>query len=173
MEIKDKELHRVVSTAIIHKDGPPGGKARKYLILQRSPQKKMFPGRWTFPGGGLTVDDYINTAKSTPDAWYFAATNSLIREIKEETGLDVGKLNYLLDLAFIRPDGMPVVTLSWYCAWKSGEVKLNEENIDYRWVSFPEAKNYDLIEGVWEEIEMADRILTGEDSKKVEFNYNH
>ncbi len=40
MEIQNKELHRVVSTAIIHKDG-------KYLILRRSSKKKAFPGRWT------------------------------------------------------------------------------------------------------------------------------
>ncbi len=36
MEIQNIELHRVVSTAIIYKDG-------KYLIVQRSPNKKTFP----------------------------------------------------------------------------------------------------------------------------------
>ena len=59
MEIQNVELHRVVSTAIIHKDG-------KYLIVQRNPNKKVFPGRWTVPGGGLEVTDYINTPKTTP-----------------------------------------------------------------------------------------------------------
>lgn len=166
MEIKDKEFHRVVSTAIVHKNG-------KYLILRRSLNKKMFPGRWTLPGGGLTVDDYINVPKNTPDAWYYAVTNSLRREVKEESGIDVDKLNYLLDLAFIRPDGVPVVTLSWYGDWKLGEVKLNDENIDYKWVTLEEAKNYDLIEGLFEEIEMADKIIKGEDASKVGFNYKH
>lgn len=153
MEIKNKELHRVVSTAIIQKNG-------KYLIVQRSPEKSVFPGRWTVPGGGLEVDDYINTPKTTPDAWYFAIEKSLGREIKEETGLEVGKLNYLLDLVFIRPDNIPVVTFSYYCQWKSGEVNLNEENTNYKWVSLKEAKNYDLIEGILEEIEMASKILS-------------
>jgi len=162
MEPQQKELHRVVSTAIIRKDG-------KYLILRRSLDKKMFSGRWTVPGGGLMVDDYISVQKTTPDAWYFAVTNSLRREVKEETGLEVDKLNYLLDLAFIRPDGMPVVTLSYYGDWKSGDVQLDKENIDYRWVTVEEAKNYDLIEGVLEEIEMADKILKGDQVDK--FNY--
>ena len=36
MEIKDRELHRVVLTAIIRKD-------KKYLIVKRSPKKKVFP----------------------------------------------------------------------------------------------------------------------------------
>jgi len=153
-KIKNKELHRVVSTAIIHKDG-------KYLILQRSPNKKVFPGRWTVPGGGLTVDDYINIPKTTVDAWYFTLANSLKREIKEETGLEVAKLNYLLDLTFVRPDGIPVITFSHYGDWQSGDVQLNEESVDYKWVTYEEAKNYDLIEGILEEIEMVDKILKG------------
>ena len=123
MGIQNTELHRVVATAIIHKDG-------KFLIVQRSPYKNAFPGRWTVPGGGLNVDDYINTPKTTPDAWYYAIENSLIREIKEEVGLEVEKPNYLLSLTFIRPDKIPVITLSYYCKWKSGEVKLNEITFD-------------------------------------------
>ncbi len=155
MEIQNIELHRIVSTAVICKKG-------KYLIVKRSPNKKVFPGRWTVPGGGLEVTDYINTPKTTPDAWYYALENSLIREIKEEVGLEVGKPKYLLDLAFIRPDNIPVVTLSYYCNWKSGKVKLNEENVDFKWVSAKEAENYDLIEGILEEIKMVDNILKKE-----------
>jgi len=164
MEIKDKELHRVVSTAIIQKDG-------KYLILRRSTSKKVFPGRWTVPGGGLIVDDYTNSPKTTADAWYFAVSNSLKREIKEETGLETNQLKYPLDLAFIRPDGVPVVTLSYYGDWKAGDVQLNEESIDYKWVTLDEAKGYDLIEGILEEIEMTDKILKGGDPSEIQYNY--
>jgi len=163
MEIQNVELHRVVSTAIIHKDG-------KYLIVKRSPNKKVFPSRWTVPGGGLEVTDYINTPKTTPDAWYFGIEDSLKREIKEEVGLEVEKLKYLLDLVFIRSDNAPVVTLSYYCDWKSGEVKLNEENVNYKWVTYEEAKNYDLIEGILKEIELVDKILKGENPNQVEYN---
>lgn len=162
MEVQNIELHRIVSTAIICKDG-------KYLIVKRSPNKKVFPGRWTVPGGGLEVTDYIDTPKTTPEAWYYALENSLKREIKEEVSLEVERLKYLLDLVFIRPDNVPVITLSYYCDWKSGEVKLNEENVDYRWVSAKEAKNYDLIEGILEEIKMVDKILKGENN--VQFSH--
>mgnify|MGYP001595869397 CR=1 FL=1 len=151
MEIQNVELHRVVTTAVIHKDG-------RYLIVKRNPNKKVFPGKWTVPGGGLEVSDYIDTPKTTSDTWYFALENSLRREIKEEVGLEVEKPKYLLDLVFIRPDNIPVLTLSYYCDWKSGEVQLNEENVDYKWVSVEEAKNYDLIEGILEEIKMVANI---------------
>ncbi|MBM3250796.1 MAG: NUDIX domain-containing protein [Candidatus Nealsonbacteria bacterium] len=166
MEKQNIELHRVVPTAIIHKDG-------KYLIVKRSPFKKAFPSRWNVPGGGLDMSDYISIPKTTDDAWYFAIENSLRREIKEEVNLEVEKPKYLLDLVFVRPDNIPVVTLSYWCQWKSGEVKLNDENIDYKWVSAEEAKNYDLISGIQEEIKMVDRILKGESQDNVKFNYNN
>ena len=162
MEIKDKELHRITSTAIIYKDG-------KYLLVRRSLEKKSFPGKWTVPGGGLEVDDYINTLKTTHDHWYCGIENSLRREIKEECNLEVGKIKYLLDIIFIRPDGVPAIILSFYCPYKSGEVKLDEDNIDYKWISYEEAKKYDLIEGLLEEIEMVDKILRGEDENNVEY----
>ena len=162
MEIKDRELHRIVSTAIIYKDG-------KYLLLKRSLKKKVFPGKWTVPGGGLEVDDYINMPKTTKDHWYFAIEKSLRREIKEESNLEVGKIKYLLDLTFIRPDGIPVIVLSFYCLYESGEVKLDEDNIDYKWVTYEETKKYDMVEGLLEEIEMVDKILKGEDEDSVKY----
>ena len=152
MKIKNKKLHRVVATAIIHQDD-------KYLLLQRSQNKKAFPGKWTVPGGGLEVSDYINLPKTTTEHWYFALENSLRREIKEETGLEVEELKYLCDMTFIRPDGVPTVILSFYCDWKSGQVKLDEDNIKYAWVTVKEVKNYDLVEGLFEEIKMVDKIL--------------
>lgn len=162
MAIKDKELHRIVSTAIIYKD-------REYLLIQRSFDKKVYPGKWTVPGGGLEVDDYINTKKTTSDHWYFALEKSLRREIKEEANLEVGKIKYLLDMTFIRPDEIPVIILSFYCSYKSGKVKLDNDSINYAWVSYLDAKNYNLVEGLLEEIEMVDKILKGEKEDEVEY----
>lgn len=154
MQIKDKELHRIALTAIIYKDD-------KYLLMRRSLDKKAFPGKWTVPGGGLEVDDYINTKKTTNEAWYFAVVRALRREVREESNLEVGEMKYLLDLTFIRPDGMPVLVLSYYCPYASGEVKLDEDNIDHAWVTYEEAKEYDLIDGIIDEIKMVDHILKG------------
>ncbi|OGZ33086.1 MAG: hypothetical protein A2V69_02735 [Candidatus Portnoybacteria bacterium RBG_13_40_8] len=162
MEIKDRELHRITSTAIIYKGD-------KYLLVRRSLKKKAFPGKWTVPGGGLEVDDYIDTPKTTHDHWYCGIETSLRREIKEECNLQVGKLKYLLDIIFIRPDGIPAIILSFYCPYKSGEVKLDEDNTDYKWATCEEAKKYDLVEGLLEEIEMVDKILKGENEDNLEY----
>lgn len=163
MEIKNKELHRLNSTAIIYKED-------KYLITRRSLTKKALPGKWTVPGGGLETNDYTNIPPTTAQKhWYFAVEKSLRREIKEEVNLEVGKVKYLLDIAFIKPDGTPTIILSFYCSYKSGEIKLNnEESIDYAWITYEEAKWYDLVDGLLEEIEMVDKILKGEG--EVEYN---
>ena len=159
MKIKHKELHRITSTAIIYKkeDGN-----FKYLITQRGLDKKAFPGRWTVPGGGLETDDYIGTPKNSAGLWYNAIENSLRREVMEEVNLVVGRMNFLLDITFIRPDGIPAIILSYYGAYKSGEVKLDNDNIDFVWVSYEEAKNYDLIDGILGEIKMVEEILRQE-----------
>ncbi len=148
----DKELHRITSTCIIYKD-------KKYLLLQRSLEKKAFPGKWTVPGGGLSVDDYINTPKTTSEHWYYAVLNSLRREIKEEAGIEVEGLKYLCDMTFIRPDNIPVVILSFYAPYKNGEVKLDKDSINYAWVTYEEVKNYDMVEGLIDEIKMVDELL--------------
>lgn len=145
----DKELHRIASTCIIYRGG-------KYLLLQRSFEKKAFPGKWTVPGGGLTVDDYINTPKTTSDHWYYAVENSLRREIKEEAGIEVGELKYLCDMTFIRPDNIPVVILSFHASYKSGKVMLDKDSVNHAWVTCKEAKTYDMIEGLIDEIKMVD-----------------
>ncbi len=165
MENQKTDLHRVVVTAIIVKDG-------KFLIAQRSREKKVWPGMWTVPGGGVELDDYVNTPKTLGDCWYFAVEKTLKREVTEEVGLEIEKIKYLLDLFFIRPDGVPVVTLSFWCCWKSGGVKLNDENIDYKWVGLEEAKNYELIPGIWGELEMVYKILQGESINDIKYNPN-
>ena len=163
METQNREMHRIVSTCIVCKEG-------KYLITKRALTKRAWPGKWTVPGGGLEIDDYVNTPANKSGVWYFALGKSLRREIQEEVGLEVGKISYLLDMTFIRPDNVPVVTLSFYAPYKSGEVKLEDnENIEFAWVSFEEAKNYDLIDGILEEIEMVEKLLRGEEVNTIKF----
>lgn len=153
LEIKDKELHRIAVTAIIYKP------EFVYLITKRAPHKKFMPNKWTAPGGGANIDDYINRPKTTSDAWYGALEYAVRREVREEVGLEIGKPEFLIDYTLIRPDGIPVLGLSYFAPYISGEVKLDEDATEFSWISLEEAGKYDLIEGILEEIKQVDEIL--------------
>lgn len=155
MEYDSNKAHYVAATVIVVKDG-------KYLITKRASTKDDFGGRWTVPGGKLEKKDYINSEKESKYQWYNVLEKLAKREVKEETNLEIEKIDYVTSLVFIRKDGVPALVISLYADYKSGEVKLGEEETDYAWVTLEEAKNYDLIEGIYEEIEMLDKILKGE-----------
>lgn len=153
-KVKNNELHRIVMTCIIYNN------EGRYLITKRSPNKKVYPNKWTVPGGGLEVSDYIDIPKTTSDAWYFVVEKALRREVKEEVNLEIEKPQYLLDLIFIRPDNIPVLTLSYYAKYKSGDVILEDgDATEFKWITVDEGKDINLIHGILEEIEMTNKIL--------------
>lgn len=155
MESAPQLLHEVVVTAIVVKDG-------KYLITRRSPLKKRFGGMWTVPGGKLETSDYVNLPKDTKDYWYNVLEQVLRREVKEETGLAIKNIEYVTSLATIHADGAPSLVISCMADWEDGEVVLQESETDKSaWVSLEEAKNHDLIGGIYEELEMADARRKG------------
>jgi 8-oxo-dGTP pyrophosphatase MutT (NUDIX family) len=151
----DRELHRIAITVIIYNS------EGKFLVTKRAPHKKAHPNKWTVPGGGLSIDDYINTPQTNhvDSGWYGSVEKALAREISEEVNVKIGEAKYLLDLTFIRPDNIPVLVLSYYAPYISGEVKLDEDTVEYKWVTLLEAKKLDLISGIYEEIEMVDNII--------------
>lgn len=150
----NKELHRIAITVIIYKKE---GDTLKYLVTKRAPHKIAHPNKWTVPGGGLNTDDYLHGPQDHGNAgWYNAVENALTREIKEEVGVQIKDPKYLLDLTFIRPDNIPVLVLSYYAAYVGGEVKLDEDNTEFAWISVIEGKSYDLIPGIYEELEMVE-----------------
>ena len=155
MAVPARELHRVVPTVIIYNSD------RKYLLAKRSLDLKVFPGKWHVPGGGISMDDYDHLPSSTSNAkqWYFVIEQGLRREVREEVGIEIGKPEYLLDVAFVRPDGIPVIVLTYFAPYASGEIVPSEESVETAWVTLEEAKSYDLIDGIWHEIEMVEKIL--------------
>lgn len=162
--MENKYLHEVAITAIIVKDG-------KYLITRRSPNKKRFPGMWTVPGGKLETDDYVNSPKDTTDYWYNILEKVLRREIKEEVGLDITNISYVTSLAAVHADGNPSLVISCVADYQSGEVILKPDETDeFRWVTLEEAKNYELIDGIYDELAMAESQLKG---SKAEWQRYH
>ena len=149
----DPRLHFVVATCIIEKDG-------KFLIVKRAAHEKAFPNRWTVPGGKLVLHEYEHLPKTAGfPQWYGVVEWVLRKEVKEEVDLEIEKPKYLCDLVFVRLDGYPVVTLSYFAKYKSGEVKISKDFTDYAWVSASEVSKYELIEGIGDEIKEVAGIL--------------
>lgn len=152
-------LHEVVITSIIIKDG-------KYLITKRVATKKRFPNMWTVPGGKLETSDYVNLPKDTKDYWYNVLEQVLRREVKEEVGLEIKNIEYVTSLATIHADGAPSLVISCMADWESGEVTLQESETDqFAWVTLEEAKNYELLDGIYDELCMAEARLRGDKSE--------
>ncbi len=148
--------HYVVATGIVVKDS-------RYLIAKRSESEKAFPGKWTVPGGKLEMSDYTKrTPDTTSGQWYNICEDVVVREIEEEVGLKVKNIKYLTSLVFVRPDNIPTLVVSLFADYHNGEVKLCKDLTDHAWVTLEEAKNYDLIDGIYDEIIMLDAHLNGD-----------
>jgi 8-oxo-dGTP pyrophosphatase MutT (NUDIX family) len=146
----------VAITAIILKDG-------KYLITRRSPTKKRFPSMWTVPGGHLEPADFMSYPKDTEHYWYNVLEKALAREVEEEVGLTIENVRYVTSLATEFKDGAASIVISCLADYKGGEVKLQEEETDKaEWVTTEEAKNYELLDGILDELVMADAMRKGE-----------
>jgi 8-oxo-dGTP pyrophosphatase MutT (NUDIX family) len=157
------KAHYISVTGVIIKDG-------KFLITKRAPTEKGFPNKWTVPGGKLEMKDYMNRPKDTSSHWYNVFESILRREVMEETSLKVKNIGYLTSIAFIREDKIPTIIVSLFADYDSGEVRLCPALTEYAWVNLVEAKKYDLIEGIYEELEMMNNLLKGNSLKEWQKN---
>jgi len=146
------QLHYVAATVILARDG-------KFLIAKRADWEKAFPSKWTVPGGKLEVLDYMLREKDTSVHWYNVLEELARREVQEEVGLRVGAVDYVTSLVYVRPDGIPSLIVSLWSDDFSGDVVLCDALSDYAWVTLEQAKEYDLIEGIYEELVILDERL--------------
>jgi len=156
----DRNLMHYVTATVIIVDSQ-----KRFLIAWRAEWEKAFLGKWTVPGGKLEVLDYALRQKDTGAHWYNLIEKLCTKECLEEVGLKIKNLNYVTSLAYVRDDGIPVLILSMWAEPEAVQqnVVLDKSLTEYKWVSLEEAKNYDLIEGIYEELEILDKKLrTGE-----------
>ncbi len=158
----DPRLHFVAVTVIIARREGDG--AVRFLITKRAASEKVFPGKWTVPGGKFVRTEYetLPRASDAYPQWYAVVEFVARKEVREEAGIEIGKPEYLTDLVFVRPDGYPVVTLSFWAWHEKGEVKLNHEMSDFAWVTAEEAGKYDLIDGIADEIASVAGLIAGQ-----------
>ncbi len=148
----DDKIFFISVTGIVMKDG-------KFLITRRSDKEKAFPGRWTVPGGKMERNDYTSRMPNNAGLWYEVGEDVLRREVKEEVNLDINNVRYVTSIAYERPDGHHCVIISYACDHKEGDIKLCPALTEYAWVTLEEAKKYDLIEGIYDELVLVSKLL--------------
>ncbi|MFT4249973.1 MAG: NUDIX hydrolase [Candidatus Woesearchaeota archaeon] len=147
-----KESFKVIATAIIRK-------GNKYLIAQRAAHEKLYPSRWTVPGGGLEDQDVDESLALADGQVYEVLVGLLQREVREEVGLEIGYLRYVTSLCYGFPT--PRLCISFCADHVSGEVVLSDELVDFAWVTSQEAVRYELLSGIHEELFIADDVFAG------------
>lgn len=110
----------------------------EYLLLKRSPDKK-YPNLWQMVSG--SIDDGEKSYETA------------IREVKEETQLDVEELFIFPRVSefydFFEEDTINLVPV-FIAKVNDDKVKISEEHSEYKWVDFDEA--YKILDRIqWKE----------------------
>jgi 8-oxo-dGTP diphosphatase len=117
----------ILPTHIVASGGVVTNEKDEFLFI-RNPRKG-----WEYPGG------IIETGETVPQG--------LIREIKEETGVDVEIINVVgiysntkKKKGFNGVEEVPtIVTIDFICKYISGDLRTSDESIEVRWFSKEEA----------------------------------
>lgn len=159
-EAKKDKLFYFVANAVVVRTSD-----MRCLILKRDEREKVHPGKYAVVGGKLEWNDLDidHPTRLNDNVLDFenAVEGLLARETKEEAGIDIGSsLKYINSVAFVRPDGIPVVLVKFAAEYKGGEVVPEPGAFtDFAWVTAEEAKNYDCIQGVPDEIAAAIKLF--------------
>lgn len=152
-EAKPDKLFYFVANVVVYRqdDG-------RCLLLKRSEREKVHPGKYAVPGGKL---EWVNLDISKPTRmngevidFENAVEDLLAREVFEEAGITIApQLTYLNSVAFVRPDGIPVILVKFAAMYDSGDIVLEQDGFtDHAWVNTEEVKGYDCIDGIDAEI---------------------
>ena len=152
--MNQEKTHYISITCIIRKNN-------KYLICKRSEKEKLFPGKWCVPGGKLEQSDFISIPQDVEGYWLGLLEKTAIKEVKEETNLEIKNIGYVSNLAIIRPNGYSTIIISLKADHAKGEVKLAKDELtDHVWVTLEEAKEYDLLTNLYEQMEKVDEATS-------------
>ncbi|MBS4174896.1 NUDIX domain-containing protein [Bacillus sp. FJAT-49736] len=100
----------------------------KVLIIKRTNQAHSGGGTWECAGGKMEFGEDLESA--------------LIREVKEEVGLDILVEQILYATTFQTSPYRQVVIVTYLCSCKNTEIILSHEHSDYLWATYDELKRY-------------------------------
>lgn len=99
------------------------------LVVKRHPKSRTDPEMWELPGGKVESGEFF--------------TDALVREIKEETNLDVSVADFC---EAIQNDysHKRTVQIMMYLENIEGEVKISDEHTDWKWATLEEIKTLNI-----------------------------
>jgi len=134
-------IQKIVLGAVIFK------KNDKILILQRCNSEDIFPGMWELPSGKR---EFLETSQ-----------DSLAREVKEETGLNIEVVMpcSVFEYQIEKPKEVKDSTqINFIVKTKTVKVKLSSEHQNHAWISESELEDYELSQKTKKGIKEAFRI---------------
>lgn len=140
-------MHRIIPVAL----GLLLNDQGQFLItLRNDPKAKWAHLKWEIPGGGIEKGE-------TPE-------QAVIREIKEEVGIDAALLDYppvaTKMVREIKNGELVFIFSTFLCKIVSGTVNLDRrEAIDYRWATLEELRALPYLSRTDEIVEEALRLL--------------
>lgn len=125
------KTHFVVTGVIEHNN--------KFLILKKAPGDRNYPNKWSFCSGFVKE--------------FEPAEDSCLREIKEETGLEakIIKAGKIIEVVDKKKDKKWVIAV-YLCKSDGTNVKLCHENVEFRWVTKEEMKDYPFVPGLTKDL---------------------
>ncbi len=91
------------------------------LIIRRSDSDDVGAGTWETPGGKLDFEEHPEEA--------------LVREIKEEVGLDTTVDSILYASSFMSNPARQVIIIAYRCTVAEGSVNLSDEHSEHLWAT--------------------------------------
>ncbi len=150
---KTDKLFYFVANVVVYRE-----EDKRCLILKRDEREKVHPGKYAVPGGKLEWNDLPleKPTRMNGDVLDYQdkVEDLLKREVLEEAGIEIsGDLKYINSVAFIRPDGIPVVLVKFAANYRQGDVKIEKGGFtDHKWVNAEEVNEFDCIQGIKEEV---------------------
>ena len=104
----------------------------KVLILKKSPNDYNYPNKWSFCSG------YVKE--------FEAGEDTVLREIKEETGLSA-KIDKIGEIVLAEDKKLQRrwFVLPFLCSTEKTSVKLCHENAEFKWIEPKDIVNYDTV----------------------------